>query len=174
MKNKTLPLTAVFFLFIYLRNSNAEEKRGAELVVQKKDGQSTKGELIVVKPSTLLLLDAQSGSDVSVSIDKVRYVKIVKNPKANALKWAGLGYLISAAAICGLWLATDPGGISDPEGGGPLVVALIAGIPGLFVGAGVGAILGTDEEIQFDGMAPKVLEKALKYLEKKARLSEFR
>jgi hypothetical protein len=39
----------------------AEEKRGATLIIQKKDGQQVKGELIAVKENSLLLKEAESG-----------------------------------------------------------------------------------------------------------------
>ena len=117
----------------------------------------------------LLLLEAQPGADVSASIGDSRDFRFVRNSKA--LKGAGLGFLISSVSLCMPGWLTDPEGFENPEGGGLLVVAVAAGIPGLLVGAGVGAILGPDEPIRCEGRSTEVSGKALKYLRKKARLS---
>ena len=66
----------------------AKERRGAELVVQKTDGQQVKGELITVKKDSLLLKDAGFGADVSLDVSDIKTIKIVRKSKG------GLGALI--------------------------------------------------------------------------------
>ena len=53
-------------------NLIAKERRGAELIVQKKDGQQIRGELIAVKQNSLLLL--VSGVDTAI---KVKFTSLV-------------------------------------------------------------------------------------------------
>ena len=65
--------------------------RGAELVVQKKDGTFIKGELLFVRERTLILLDKMSGTDVTVGIDDVDAFKVVRSPRFSArFSWAAL------------------------------------------------------------------------------------
>jgi len=67
----------------------AKEKRGAELIVNMKDGQSVRGELITVKENSILLLEQGSGADVTVDIEDIGVIEIVK--KSKLLPGAGLG-----------------------------------------------------------------------------------
>ena len=150
-------------------NLSPDQKPGVKLIIQKKDGQQVSGELIAVKMNSLLLWDSGLGIDISVAIEDVTVITIVK--KSMALGGAVLGYLTVSVALSVISYATDPESFTDPEGGGSLVLMAIFGIPGIFLGGGVGAILGTDEKIQFEGMAPEVLEKTLDHLRKKARIS---
>jgi len=62
---KIIPLFLVFSLLALSGNLLAKERRGAELIVQKKDGQQVRGELITVKEHSLLLLDSK-GKDASI------------------------------------------------------------------------------------------------------------
>jgi len=59
---------AMFFVFslLCLSGSLYAEKKGAEIVVQKIDGQQARGELIAVKEDSLLLMEKESGVDMSV------------------------------------------------------------------------------------------------------------
>ncbi len=87
------------------------------------------------------------------------------------LEWKG--FLISSASLSVLWYATDPEGFTDPEGGGPLVLALWFGIPGLLVGAVVGSIIGTDKTIQIEEKSDSEIQESLEYLRKKARIPDY-
>jgi len=137
MSKKLLVLVLVCIL-IFPLGLAAKEKKGADLIIQKTDGTQIGGELIAVKENSLLLLDRESGVDVSVDVKDIIVITIVK--KSKALQGAGLGFLISAVSLSALAWATDEEYFSDPEGGGPLVLALFFGIPGLLVGTVVGAI----------------------------------
>jgi hypothetical protein len=65
------------------------KKHGALLLIQNKDGQQVRGELITVKPNSLLLLDTE-GKDVSVDIADIKVIRIVKKSKALSLGAIGL------------------------------------------------------------------------------------
>lgn len=167
MKNNLIP-TIIFSLLVCSGNLVAKERRGAEVVITKTDGQQIKGELIAVKPSSLLLLESQTGADVSSGIEEIAAIKIIK--KSKVLTGAGIGFLVSSVSLCGLWWATDPEGFTDPEGGGPLVVAAYFGLPGLLVGALVGAILSESKTIQFKGKSDTEIKEFLEKLRRQARV----
>lgn len=82
-----------------------ERKHGAKLIVTKKDGWQMEGELITVKPNSLLLLDA-GGKDLSVDIADIKVIRTVKKSKVGkgaltgSLIGGGLGVL--AVGIIGL------------------------------------------------------------------------
>lgn len=111
----------------------AQEKRGAELVLQKKDGQQIEGELIAVKQHSLLLL--VSGVDASVDIQDVKVIRIVKRSGFVPGLLAG----IAAGALCAnSWEHANNGwGFS-----------YFIYIPlGALIGGGIGAAIGTDKSI---------------------------
>ncbi|MFB0519792.1 MAG: hypothetical protein ACETWC_11000 [Acidobacteriota bacterium] len=66
---------------------DAGANRRAKLVITKKDGQQIEGELITVKPNSLLLLDTE-GKDVSVAIANIKVIRMVK--KSRFQKRAGI------------------------------------------------------------------------------------
>jgi hypothetical protein len=82
MKHKVLVLVVTFSLLICSENMMAKERRGAELMITKTDGQQIAGELIAVKPSSLLLLNPKTGADVSIEIGDIAVIKIMKKSKA--------------------------------------------------------------------------------------------
>ena len=86
---------AVFLVFSVLMLSGslfAKEKKGASVEIQKKDGQLVQGELISVKENSLLILDSDSGADVTVFIRDISEIRVVK--KSKVLLGGGVGFLI--------------------------------------------------------------------------------
>jgi len=76
----------LFFLLSLLLLFNSLEagaRRGAEIVVQKNDGHQIHGELIAVKKTSLLLLDAESRIDVSVNMKEIELIHVLKGPKTG-------------------------------------------------------------------------------------------
>ncbi|GAG24033.1 unnamed protein product, partial [marine sediment metagenome] len=88
---KFISLFLMFSLMALTTLITAKEKRGANLIIQKTDGQQVKGELITVKENSLLLLSSE-GADISVDVRNIKFIKIVK--KSKLLKGAGYGFLI--------------------------------------------------------------------------------
>jgi len=78
---KFIALFLVFSLMMLSVNLYAKERRGAKVVITKTNGQQIRGELITVKPNSLLLLDTE-GKDVSVGIGDIKVITIVKKSKA--------------------------------------------------------------------------------------------
>ncbi len=171
---KFIVLFLIFSLLILSGNLIAKEKRGAELIVQKKDGQRVRGELITVKKNSLLLLDAETGADVSVDISDIKVVKIVH--KGNFGTGVGLGLLIGGGggALVGLISGDDPPGLMSLSAGEKAAMLGIGfGVIGLFIGGIAGAAAGADEKIQIEGNTPHLRELALEKLRKKARIPDY-
>lgn len=153
--------------------SSKERKHGAKLIVTKLDGQLIKGELIAVKPNSLLLLDTE-GKDVSVDIANIKVIKIVKKSRVGAgtlagLLWgAGMGAFF--AGYWGLWFKAGWGErlpvMVKGAGHGALVFAP--------VGAIAGAIAGIDKTILVEGMTDLEIQKTLVKLRKKARIRDYK
>jgi hypothetical protein len=94
--HKVAAIGLAFLLLSLPTLLSARERRGANLVVVQKDGQTVKGELIAVKSDSLLLLNP-AGMDESVDIAGIRSIRIVIKSKG------GTGFLIGflAGAIGG-------------------------------------------------------------------------
>ena len=100
---KTIAVFLVFSL-LWLSGGLFAEKKGAEIVIQKKDGQRIKGELIAVKKDSLLLMEERYGEDITVGIEDIEMIKIVKKSKAGMGALFGLlaGGAIGGVSITGI------------------------------------------------------------------------
>ena len=159
-----LVATVLALLILVLPGAlSARERRGANLVITLKDGHFVTGELIAVKPDSLLLL---AEKDESVDLAGIRSIRIVRKSKAR------LGGLYGSLA------GTLSGGIEVAlEGGTRTEIGLglvFGGILGGAVGLGVGAIAGTDKTIQFEGKSESEIKQALSYLRGKARIRDYK
>ena len=155
--------------------SSKERKHGAKLIITKKDGRQIEGELITVKPNSLLLLDIE-GKDVSVGIADIKVIKIVK--KSKFWKGAGYGLLVGGGggALLGLiayetdsemsWLTT--------RGEAAWHFGTFFGLIGATVGGIYSLIAGTDKTIQIEGMTDSEIQEALDKLRKKARIRDYK
>ena len=147
------------------------EKKGAELIIQKINGQQVSGELITVKPNTLLLLDTE-GKDVSVDIADIKVIRIVK--KSKALLGAGIGGFIGVVAGALLLLASEEADV------GILPIAVFSshgvqgGVIGVIIGGIAGDMAGRDKTIQIEGMSDLEIQEALEKLRKKARIRDYK
>ena len=182
---KCMVLFLVLSLFAFSGNLYAK-KKGAELIVQKIFGQQVRGELITVKENSLLLLDSESGADVSVDIREIKLIEIVKESKV----WKGIGYGLLSGVVSGALIGYLQG--DDPPGGPLMAFGLSSPMPGMFtayekafilgfmcgITGGVlggigGAIAGKDKIIQFEEKSETEIRKALNKLRKKARVRNF-
>jgi len=168
---KFIALFLIFSLLALSGNLHAKERRGVDLVITKKDGQVVKGELIVVKENSLLLKERESGGDVSVDIEHISFIRIVK--KSIAVWGFRVGGAVVGAAIgCAVG-----GSLFDGEGGlnyGTTIgVGLSVALLGTLMGAVIGAAMGTDKTIQIAGKSDSEIKEALEYLRKKARVTNF-
>ena len=77
--------------------TNCQREKGADLIIQKRDGTQVRGELIAVKQNSLLLMLGDSGFDASVDIEDIFAISFIK--KSKALEGFGLGLLIGAIEL---------------------------------------------------------------------------
>jgi hypothetical protein len=164
---KLISLVLVFSLMMLSVNLFAKERRGAKLIITKKDGQQIEGELITVKPNSLLLLDTE-GKDVSVGIADIKVIRVVKKSKG-----ARTGFLIGG----GLALIVGLGQIGAEVHG--FIPSFIDGLiffalPGALIGVIIGAVAGKDKTIQLEGMTDSEIQEAMDKLRKKARIRDYR
>lgn len=165
-------LLSAFILFgAFTSNSYAKEKKhGAELIIQKKDGQSVRGELLTVKGNLLLVMESGSLSGISVDIGDIHDIKIVK--KSRFLKGLGFGLLIGGGggALLGFLSGDDPPGwFSMTAGQKALLGGLAFGILGAPIGGIWGTIKGIDESIVLESRSPEEIKLILKKLNSKSR-----
>lgn len=177
---KLVSLFLVFSIVSLTVNLYAKEKRGAELILQKKDGTQIKGELITIKTNTLLLLDSETKTDKSIMINNIKVITVLKKSKV----WTGaaLGGLAGAGAgvITGFISGDDEYNPYQTLNWTAEQKAIIGGILYGFVGALGGMLIFTifheisgKETIQLEGKSPEEINEALNKLRKKARIPDY-
>lgn len=125
---------------------SAKQRRGADLIVTRLDGRQHEGELIAVKPDSLLLLSA--GKDLSIDRADIRAVRIVRKSRAGL--FAGLGGAVGLAGLGALVLGA--GGDVDYGTEKVLIGAGIGALSGLLVGI----VAGIDSEFMVAGQPEAV------------------
>jgi hypothetical protein len=167
--DKFIALLLVIFLMM-ISTSLYAKKRGAKLIITKKDGQSIEGELITVKPNSLLLLE-RSGKDMSVEIEEIKIIRIVKKSKF----WTGvqIGGFIGAVWGALLFLSSEkedvvfmPFTVLSPH-------AIQGGVIGAILGGIISGVALTDKTIQIEGMTDSEIQETLDKLRKKARVRDY-
>lgn len=108
----------------------AGSKRGADLVVSRVDGSKISGELIAVKPDSVLLLD-ERGRDVTVEKVEVRSIRVLGRRRTG--KGILYGSLIGFSA--GAILGAATGKIDNYSSGAS---SFLLGIPAAFLGGLIG------------------------------------
>ena len=165
-----LAATVLAFLILVLPGAlSARERRGANLVITLKDGQQVKGELIAVKPDSLLLLNV-AGADQSVDLVGIRSIRIVKKEYGGTGAICGLS---AGLAVTIIYAKTQKGDFNE-------LGAAAAGL-GLFMPAGtviglVASVMASkDKTIQLErksGLGDRA--RALAYLRNKARIRDYK
>ena len=170
-----LALFLAFSILALSGNLYAKENKGADLVIQKRYGLKVKGELITVKAKSLLLMDSESGADVSVYINDVSVIKIMK--KSKTWSGAGLGFLVGAVIGVMAGFVVDKAMDKRDLFWGPEHSALAGGAIGGLVGALGGGMIGTHisrpETIQIEGKTEFEIKEAMEYLRSKARVPDY-
>lgn len=173
MKTAVHKLTAVSLALLLLSLPillSAAERRGAGLVITLKDGQTVTGELIGVKPSSVLLL-TPAGKDESIDVAGIREIKVVR--KSRALKGALYGFL--AGAVGGIALAYAVK--ATEESVKPIIYpfgAAVGGTAGGLIGLGIGAIAGQARTIRLEGTSESALKDVLADLRTMARVPDYK
>ena len=92
---KFISLFLVFSILLLSGNLYGKERKGADLIIQKTDGTQVWVELIAVKENSLLLLDRESGADVSIDISDIKVIRV--KGKSKFLLGLQIGGLAGAA-----------------------------------------------------------------------------
>ena len=159
---KKFILVFLVFSLLMLPVNLYAKKRGAELIIWKKDGQLIKGELIAVKENSLLVLDTE-GKDINIEIYEITLIGFKR--KLRMLKGFVRGTLIIACYLLIsqnyislgnlIWNATFLGGST-----GALVTVLTRGSP------------RTIKTLHIEGMTESEIQEILDILRKKARIRD--
>lgn len=140
----------------------AREKRGAPLIITLKDGHLVEGELIAVKPDSLILYSAK---DETIDLARIKVIRVVKPPRIETGMLCGVAVGAVATAIFG---AHDSGGEFGPVG--TVLRGILFLSAGAGLGAGAGALAGKDKVFRLEGMSEAEVRTTLTYLRKKARI----
>jgi small nuclear ribonucleoprotein (snRNP)-like protein len=109
----------------------AKQRRGADVVINLKAGTNIVGELVAVRPNSLVVLTS-AGKDESVQIGEIITIIVVK--KRSSGQGVLVGMLMGALFTGVIAYAALPKGMDEYPGVGAMLLAL--------PGAGVGALLG--------------------------------
>jgi hypothetical protein len=141
----------------------AQARRGADIIVSRRSGGLIEGELIAVKPGSIVVLDLE-GKDESIDVSDIGTIRILRRSKA----WSGalIGFLPGAigGAVWGHY-ASD----GDMEELGAFIGGLVFGTAGGLLGLVAGAGAGLDAEISLSGMPGPAVNAALARLNRQAR-----
>jgi hypothetical protein len=169
MKGRRLVSAALVFAVMMLCPLlDAKERQGAYLKITNKDGGRLEGELIAVKPGSLLL-QSESAGDVSVELAAIDTIKIVKRSKIGMAALIGGGVGAAFGVIAGI---VSPGFTS--RGLAALEGAAIFGGGGAAVGGLTGLIISQPKTIKIGGMDESRTKAALEKLRKRARVPDFK
>jgi hypothetical protein len=174
LRKGTKAAAAVLLALSLVMPSAAKEKgKGAEVLVQKKDGQRVKAELLAIKNGRLILMDSSTLSEVIFGVDDIRSIRVFK--KAKVLKGLGLGSLTGGVVGSGLGFLSgddEPGLLSFTAGEKALVIGVFFAAMGGVIGGISGAITGTDESVDLEGRSSQDIERILRKLDKQARFPQ--
>ena len=159
------------------RFKERDTKRGAEFIIQKKDGQQIKGELIAVKPNSLLLLNTY-GKDESVDIEDIKIIIVKEKLKVTRYLlrgaiWGPVGYSIFLLCLYPIYGGYGgeriklseyyknalPGILLSPL----IMAATLAVFRPKFI-----------RKFKIEGMTDSEISDVLDYLRKKARIRDYK
>jgi hypothetical protein len=119
---------------------SAKQRRGADLIVTRLDGSQAAGELIAVRPDSILLLS--DSRDLSIPMAEVQIVRIVRRSKAGTFSL--IGGVAGFIGMGGVVLAIAEEDVVDSKAGAAVVYGLLAGAAGAVAGAIAGTVAGVD------------------------------
>lgn len=169
MKKQIIILIVIFFS-LFGNLSAKDRKKGADIIVQTKEGKSIKGELLTVKSDVIILMDSLNQTGITQKINEITKITIVK--KGSFFKGMGLGLVIGggSGALLGLASGDDkPGWFSMTAGQKAAVGGLGLGIISALTGGIIEAIKGIDETVVLEGRTPGEMSRILKKLNSKSR-----
>ena len=174
MRNNGIVAVLLVVTSFFVADVSAKErKHGAELLIQKKDGREIRGELLTVKGSRLLLMDSSSLSGVTLDIEEISRIRVVK--KSKFFKSAGKGLLWGGGIGAALGFAQgDTEFMFSTITAGELALALglTCGVIAGSVGGILGYSKGIDELIDLEGRSSDEIGLILNKLNSRSRYPE--
>jgi hypothetical protein len=164
---KFISLFLVFSLMMISVNLYAKKRQGVNLLITKKNGVKTEGELITVKKDSLLILTKWTERDVSIDIADIRIITIAKKSKTSLGGYLGILVGGGAGALYGYEAGLVPS--EGAKWGG--VIGVVAGV---ILGSFIGSSLGKDKTFQIEGMTDSEIQETLDKLRKKARVRDYK
>ncbi len=167
-RKKIVSLLLVFSLVALSGNLTAQsltksEKKGAKLRIQKNDGQEVIGELITVKKDSLLLLNAEINADITVLIEHIETITIVK----KALGFQFMVYGALAGVLYGSSKKKTYKYLDRSQS------YFVAGAILAATGFAIGSVAGLNKKIRIHGKSDTEIQKVMETLNKKARVPNF-
>ena len=114
-KGKTFTALVIIISLMALSGDLFARKEGADLTIQRTDGQQIRGELIAVKESSLLVMESVTLNDLTIDIRDIKVMTIHR--KSKFWRGAGLGFLmgsmgamLATAFIRAQWMMDTPEG----------------------------------------------------------------
>ena len=153
----------VLLLVVFSAELFSGERRGADLKIFQRDGSQTTGELIAVRKNSLLLLDSSSAVDVSIDVQDIKNIEIIKKSKTVLGLCLG-GAVGGVAAYGGSYLAWN---FEKKE-----TWAVAGAVVGMVVGAMIGSALSDPETIRIESVSAEKTRDILMRLQSQARLTE--
>jgi hypothetical protein len=147
---------------------SAKSKRGSDLVVTRLDGSQVSGELIAVKPDSLLLYLPYQGREESVDKADIRSIRIRRKSGAGkGALYGGLGGLGT-----GILLGSIFGRIDEFNSGAATAagIGLSMGIMGALGGLVLGSLRGVDVDQTVAGRPEETVAEYYHQLQKHARV----
>jgi len=171
MLDKLIAAGMVSLMFVLPGALSARERRGVNIIITLEDGRQAEGELIAVKPDSLLLLNL-AGKDESADVAAIKSIRIIR--KSQLLKGGLYGFaagFLGGAGYCFVRSAEEGAG---QDAGGLLAYGAFFAIPAGIIGLGAGALAGSDKTIQLEGMPESAVKIVLTDLRNKARIRDFK
>ena len=163
---KVLGFVLVLGLLALPAGLSAKERRGVPVVVTRLDGGQVSGELIAVKPDSLLLLTAE-GRDETVALAGIKTVRLVRKVPFVASAVAGF---VAGAAVGYSYIKNE----ADVDSGNIALTSAAFGAAGALAGLAVGVGIGTDAVLRIAGEPAKVVEERLDRLKGRSREGRLR
>ncbi len=172
MKKRGEKLTALILvvsLVVLSADLSAAVRKGVNITISKTSGEEVSGELITVKRDSLLLLDPETDSDISVNLNVIDVIKV--NNKSLMFEM-GLGFaLLAAAARLSLHSSVEKSGaVTEGATEHQVQEVWLIGVIGGGAGVLAGAVFGIDKTIQIQGESDGDIQSSLEKLSKKARV----
>lgn len=161
-------LTLIIVILLICPLNLAAKKKGAQLRIEKEDGEVIEGELLTVKENSLLIMTSASNTGVTIDIHEIEKVgikrksKVSKGALTGAVVFGGVGYALGGVAA----LLDDN---QKPTSQYRMPLALKGAALGALLIGTVSAISNDYKTHQVKGKSPAKIEKILKKLRKKAR-----